>query len=115
MSASRPGPTVTGFAINCAIAALRKHKIDPRQLLNRAGLSERNFDDPQARVSALGQARFLEYSAGALGDTAFGLHLAEQGDPRDARLLFYVGSAARNLGEAMALLARYFRIADESE
>src|SRR5271166_193493 len=68
--ASRPGPTVTGFAINCAIAALRKHKIDPRQLLNRAGLSERNFDDPQARVSALGQARFLEYSAGALGDTA---------------------------------------------
>ena len=27
--ATRPGPTVTGFAINCAIAALRKHNIDP--------------------------------------------------------------------------------------
>ena len=82
--------------------------------MNRAGLSEHCFDDPQVRVSTLLQARFLAYSAEALGDTAFGLHLAEQGDPRDARLLFYVGSAARNLGEAMALLARYFRIADES-
>ena len=112
--ATRPGPTVTGFAINCAIAALRKHNIDPQQLLRRAGLSEHCFDDPQVRVAALGQARFLEYSAEALGDTAFGLHLAEEGNPRDAGLLFYVGSAARNLGEAMALLARYFRIADES-
>ena len=112
--ASRQGPTVTSFAINCAIAALRKHNVDPLRLLNRAGLSEHCFDDRQARVSALGQARFLEYSAEALGDTAFGLHLAEQGDPRDGGLLFYLGSAARNLGEAMTLLARYFRIADES-
>jgi AraC-like DNA-binding protein len=112
--ASRQGPTVTSFAINRAIAALRKHNVDPLRLLNRAGLSEHCFDDRQARVSALGQARFLEYSAEALGDTAFGLHLAEQGDPRDGGLLFYLGSAARNLGEAMTLLARYFRIADES-
>ena len=112
--ATRPGPTVTGFAINCAIAALRKHNIDPQQLLRRAGLSERSFDDPQARVTTLLQARFLEYSAEALGDTAFGLHLAEQGDPRDAGLIFYVGSVARNVGEALALVARYIRIADES-
>ena len=112
--ATRPGPTVTGFAINCAIAALRKHNIDPQQLLRRAGLSERSFDDPQARVTTLLQARFLEYSAEALGDTAFGLHLAEEGDPRDAGLIFYVGSVARNVGEALALVARYIRIADES-
>ena len=82
--------------------------------MSRAGLSEHSIDDPRARVSALGQARFLEYSAEALGDAAFGLHLAEEGNPRDGGLLFYVGSAARNLGEAMALLARYFRLADES-
>ena len=112
--AIRPGPTVTGFAINCAIAALRKHNIDPQQLLNHAGLAEHRFDDPQARVSALGQARFLEYSAEALDDSTLGLHLAEEGNPRDAGLLFYLGAAARNLGEALALVARYFRVADES-
>ena len=111
---TRPGPTVTGFATNCAIAALRRNNIDPQQLLNRAGLSEHRVDDPQARVPTLSQARFLEYSAEALGDAAFGLHLAEEGNPRDGGLLFYVGSAARSLGEAMALLARYFRLADES-
>src|SRR5271166_1114800 len=43
--------------------ALRKHNIDPQQLLRRAGLSERSFDDPQARVTTLLQARFLAYSA----------------------------------------------------
>ena len=112
--ATRPGPTVTGFAINCAIAALRRNNIDPQQLLNHAGLAEHRFDDPQARVSALGQARFLEYSAEALDDSTLGLHLAEEGNPRDAGLLFYVGAAARNLGEALALVARYFRVADES-
>ncbi len=37
----------------------------PRQLLSRAGLSERRFDDRQARVPTLRQARFLEYSAEA--------------------------------------------------
>ena len=111
---TRRGPTVIGFAINCAIAALRKHNIDPRQLLNRAGLSERSFDDPQTRVPTLGQARFLEYSAEALGDTAFGFHLAKEGNARDAGLIFYVGSAARNVGEAAALVVRYIRIADES-
>ena len=85
--ATRPGPTVTGFAINCAIAALRKHNIDPQQLLRRAGLSERSFDDPQARVTTLLQARFLAYSAEALGDTAFGLHLAEEGNPQGPPVL----------------------------
>ncbi len=112
--ARRQGPTVTSFAINCAIAALQKRNVDPQQLLSRAGLSEHRFNDPQARVPTLGQARFLEYSAEALGDTAFGFHLAEAGNPRDAGLIFYVGSAARNVGEALALAVRYIRIADES-
>ncbi len=109
--ATQQPPTVTGFAAKCAIAALHKRNVAPRPLLHRAGLSERRFDDRQARVSALGQARFLEYSAEALDDATFGLHLAEEANPRDGGLLFY---AARNLGEAMALLARYFCIADES-
>jgi len=34
-------------------------------------------------VSADAQAKLLDYAADALADSAFGLHLAEQYDPRD--------------------------------
>jgi hypothetical protein len=36
------------------------------------------------RVSAKAQAKLLDYAADALAESAFGLHLAEQSDPRDA-------------------------------
>jgi AraC-like DNA-binding protein len=107
-------PTVTGFAVKCAIAALRRGNIAAGPLLNRAGLSERDFDNPQRRVSAAAQGEFLENAAEALSDSAFGLHLAERANPREAGLLFYVASAAENLGEALTLFVRYFRIVNES-
>jgi hypothetical protein len=112
--ATLQAPTVTGFAAKCAIAALRKHKVAVWPLLRRAGLPEDAFDDPGSRVSAVGQVNFLEFAAEAMDDTAFGLHLAEQSNPREAGLLFYVISAARNLGEALALFARYSRIVNEA-
>src|SRR5580704_1243112 len=82
--------TATGFAAREALALLRKHNIATAALLLRAGLSEhglaRAADEgnglPQ-RVSAIGQWRFLEYAAAAMDDSAFGLHLAKQIDPRD--------------------------------
>ena len=57
---------------------------------------------------------FLEYAAEALDDGAFGLHLAKEANPRAAGLLFYVTSAASNVGEALALFARYSRIVNEA-
>jgi len=112
--ASRRLPTVTGYAAKCAIAALRKHDIPAQPLLRRAGLSEDAFDDPSGRVPALAQVKLLEYAAESMADTAFGLHLAEQANPRQAGLLFYVISAAANLGEGLDLLARYCRIVNDS-
>ena len=114
-------PTTTGFAAREAIAMLRKHNIATAPLLLRAGLSEhglaRAADEgnglPQ-RVSAIGQCKFLEYAAEAMDDSAFGLHLAKQIDPRDVGLYFYASSAARDLGEALALFSRYCRIVNEA-
>ena len=112
-------PTVTGFAARQAIAALRKHNIATAPLLRGAGLSEYDFARHDSsplhhRVSAVGQARFLDYAAEAMDDSAFGLHLAEQADPRDAGIIFYVASGAQTLGEALTLFARYFRIVNEA-
>jgi AraC-like DNA-binding protein len=110
---------VTGFAARQAISALRKHNIATAPLLRRAGLSEYEFaagdgDPLRHRLSAVGQAKFLDYAAEAMEDSAFGLHLAEQADPRDAGILFYVASGAQDLGEALTLFARYFRIVNEA-
>ena len=49
-----------------------------------------------------------------MDDGAFGLHLAKETDPRDAGILFYVTSGAKDIGEALALFARYVRIVNEA-
>ena len=60
------------------------------------------------------KSRLLEAAAETLHDPALGLHLAEGVNPREMGLLFYVTSAGKDLGEALALLARYCRIVNEA-
>ena len=88
-------PTTTGFAAREAIAMLRKHNIATAPLLLRAGLSEHGLaraadegDGLPLRVSAIGQCKLLEYAAEAMDDSAFGLHLAKQIDPRECGTIF---------------------------
>jgi AraC-like DNA-binding protein len=112
-------PTVTGFAAQQAIGVLRKHKVAVAPLLHRAGIPEyalptSDGEPAHLRISAAGQGKFLDYAADAMGDSAFGLHLAAVADPRDAGILFYVASSAQTLGEALALFARYFRVVNEA-
>jgi hypothetical protein len=77
-------PSATGFAARQAIAALRERNVPVAPLLMRAGISEGDIDNGQGRISALAQGKLLEYAAEALGDSEFGLHLAEQANPREA-------------------------------
>jgi AraC-like DNA-binding protein len=107
-------PSATGFAARQAIAVLRDRKVPIAPLLTRAGIPEGDIDNCQARISALAQGKLLEYAAEALGDSEFGLHLAEQANPREAGLLFYVASAAEHVEDALALTARYCRIGNEA-
>ena len=110
-------PTTMGFAAKNAIDVLRRRNIATAPVLREAGISERDLAESSPlhhRISAMGQSRLLDCAAEAIEDTAFGLHLAEQVDPRNAGIFFFVISAAENLGEALALLARYSRIANEA-
>ena len=107
-------PTATGFAAEHAVALLRTHHIDLVPLLERVGLSELDLKEGHDRISADAQARLLEAAAEALHDPALGLHLAEGVNPREMGLLFYVTSAGKDLGEALALFARYCRIVNEA-
>jgi AraC-like DNA-binding protein len=107
-------PSATGFAARQAIAFLRAHGVPIVSLLNRAGVSESDIDNRQHRVAALAQGRLLEHAAETLNDSEFGLHLAQSANPREAGLLFYVSSAAEDIGDALALAARYCRIVNEA-
>jgi AraC-like DNA-binding protein len=114
-------PTAMGFAAKEAIAVLRKNHVAIAPLLRRAGLLEHdlalaeNDSNPAShRIPAVAQVKFLDYAAEAMNDSAFGLHLIDQTDPRDAGIYFYVASAAKDIDEALALYARYFRIVNEA-
>jgi len=106
--------TTTGVPARRVVAALRRSGIDPMPLLEIAGLSEQDLNDQDSRISSAAQAELLECAAEALGDPALGLHLATQLDPRELGLVFYIASAAKDLGDALALLCRYSRIVNEA-
>jgi Arabinose-binding domain of AraC transcription regulator, N-term len=107
-------PSATGFAARQAIAFLCAHDVPIASLLSHAGVSESDIDNRQRRVAAMAQGKILEYAAETLGDSEFGLHLAQKTNPREAGLLFYVSSAAEDIGDALALAARYCRIVNEA-
>jgi len=107
-------PTATGFAARLTLAVLRKRNIAVAPLLRCVGLSECDLDGGQLRISANAQGKLLEYAAEALGDSAFGLHLAQQANLRQAGLLFHVTSAAKTIGETLPLYEHYCRIVNEA-
>jgi AraC-like DNA-binding protein len=107
-------PTVTTFAIRQALGALHRHGVPAEPLVERAGLAGVNLRDPQTRVSAGRQGRFLELTAEALGDASFGLHLAVGTNPREMGLLYYVTSSPKRLRDALSLFLSYSKIINES-
>jgi AraC-like DNA-binding protein len=107
-------PTVTGFAVREAITALQQRGIPTASLLLRTGLPTSQSNSSGRRISASAQSTFLELASKALNDRAFGLHLAQRTNPRVAGLLFFVSSAAADIGEAITLIARYLRIINEA-
>jgi len=109
--------SAAGFAARQAIAFLQKHNIATTSLLHAVGLSEHEFAgtmNVEHRLSAAAQAKLLEHAAEAMDDSAFGLHLAEQSDPRDVGALFYVASGGKDVSESLTLFARYFRVVNEA-
>lgn len=109
----RTPATVSGFAARRVLSVLQKHKIEAAPLLRRAGLCDYNPDNRQQRISALSQARLVEYAAEVANDTAFGLHLAQETNPREVGLLFFAFSAGKDVREALGLFARYVRIVND--
>ena len=98
-------PSAMGLVARLAHAHARARGIPVRQLLEKAGLSSKDLEDPRARLPTRNQIEFLNLVAEALGDEMMGFHLALEVDLRRGGLLYYVlgsscaksSSAARDL------------------
>jgi len=106
-------PTASGDIARLAYARCSKAGISADLLLQKAGLSRRDIERPEARVTVRSQIRFLELAAKALGDELLGFHLAQGFDLREIGLLYYVMASSEVLGDALQRCAHYCMINNE--
>jgi AraC-like DNA-binding protein len=106
-------PTATGKIARLAYARARQAGIELKPLLTKAGLTDRQLEDPDARMSVERQIQFLNLVADALQDEFLGFHLAQSGDLRELGLIYYVAASSETLGDALQRAARYSVISNE--
>jgi AraC-like DNA-binding protein len=106
-------PSATGGITRLAYARAEEEGIEVESLLQKAGLTRRQIDDPGARIRVQGQIKFLEFAAKSLRDDLLGFHLAQKFDLREIGLLYYVLASSHMLGEALQRGVRYSAIANE--
>jgi AraC-like DNA-binding protein len=93
-----------------AIAACEARGGDVEAVLRAAGLSREALASIEYRLPHESAARLWEAAAVSVGDPAFGLHVAETLPMGAYDVLDYMVAAAATTGEAIARIARYFRL-----
>ena len=106
-------PSASGGISRLVSTALRTGGIAPKPLLEQAGLTLAQIDDPKARVPVQGQIRLLELASRALDDDLLGFHLARSCELRELGLVYYVLASSEVLADALQKAARYGRIVNE--
>src|SRR5215470_4634485 len=106
-------PTASGGIARLAYAKCESAGIAAAALLEKAGLTRSQIDDPQTRLKVASQIKFLNLAAKALGDEFLGFHLAQAFDLREIGLLYYVMASSDVLGDALQRCAHYSMINNE--
>ncbi len=108
-------PTATGTVTRLAYEQAQAAGVELEPLLKKAGLTKRQVEDADTRLSVQCQIRFLNLAASALQDEYLGFHLGQQlAELRKLGLLYYVAASSETLGEALRRVVRYGSMANES-
>jgi hypothetical protein len=107
-------PTATGWVARATYARCVRKGIKADTLLQKAGLTPLQIDNPELRVSVRCQIKFVDLAARALSDDLLGFHLAQTAELREIGLLFYVMASSEQLGDALQSSARYSALNNES-
>ena len=102
-----------GLITRLAYAKGRAAGIDIGRLLTRVGLTAKEINNKEARLSVKKQIEFVHLVAEDIGDTSFGFRLAQDFDLRELAFLYYICASADILGDALKRLERYSSIANE--
>ena len=87
-------PSAGGLSTRLAYARARAAEVALDPILNKAGLSRQQVEDPASRIRVHDQIRFLSLVAGALDDDLLGFHLAQEPDLREIGLFYYCRPSA---------------------
>jgi AraC-like DNA-binding protein len=106
-------PSAAGTMSRLAFARAKAAGVAVDRLLQRAGLSRQQINDPLAMVKAQDQINFLNFVADAVEDEFLGFRLAQSPDLREIGLLYYVLASSQTFIDALQRGARYSSIVNE--
>jgi AraC-like DNA-binding protein len=96
--------------VRALISSARGCGLQPRPLLESAGVDEALVSDRDARVPTASYLRLFELAAAQSNDASFGARVAQAIDGAAFGLLGFVVASAPNLREALTRFARYSRL-----
>ena len=107
-------PKTRTIGAKVVVQELRRQALDVERIANEAGLEMREINRQEGWIPFLKHAALVEIAAHETGDDFFGLHIAEQVDPRDLGALGYIGLSSQTLGDALLNLERYLATITEA-
>ena len=106
-------PRAGGLSTRLAYARAKAAGVALDPILNKAGLTKQQVEDPASRIKVHDQIIFVHLVAEALNDDLLGFHLAQTVDLRQIGLFYYVLASSETVLEALQRAARYSSIANE--
>jgi hypothetical protein len=99
--------------LSAACAQAKAASLDVGPLLEKAGITQQQIDDPSVRLNVRDQIRFVNLAASALQDDFLGFLIAQLADLRELGLLYYVAASSKTQSQALQQAARYASIVNE--
>jgi AraC-like DNA-binding protein len=97
------------------VADLRRHGVNPDNLLKEVGLGRLDVVDPDSRIPYAATLALIERAATTLGDASYGLRLGAAQEARGSGMLGYLMLNSPTLFAALGNAQRYFRVIGEGE
>ena len=102
--------TVLTVSSRALVEACKRLGIDTDLLLRTVGIQRETLDDPDARLQGREASALWAKAYELSGDPVLSLHAAEVCPLGAYKVIDYMGSSARTVGEAFRYSARYFEL-----
>ena len=102
--------TVLTVSSRAMVAACERLGLDTDALLRAVGIERQTLEDPDVRLQGREAAALWAKAYELSGDPVLSLHAAEACPLGAYKVIDYMGSSARTVGEAFRYSARYFKL-----